>query len=152
MGRKTVTWVAVADGSGARLFANDGPGLGLHPAMAREFSADQPPVRDIVSDRAGRHPDRETGIGGGRHAMDPRTDPRRHVEEEFIRGVAGVLGAEALKKSYQRLVLVAPPRTLGDLRRMLPRHAAGLVTAEVNKDLVHLDAGQVAGRLADILP
>ena len=70
--------------------------------------------------------------------MGPRTDPRRHLESEFMRTVASFLEEGALSKSYERLVLVAAPKALGDLRSTLSPHSAALVTRELDKDLVHL--------------
>ena len=40
--KKKVTWIIVADGSRARVLANDGPGKGLRPAIAGEFHHDAP--------------------------------------------------------------------------------------------------------------
>ena len=42
--KKKVTWIIVADGSRARVLANDGPGKGLRPAIAGEFHHDAPPT------------------------------------------------------------------------------------------------------------
>lgn len=138
MRKKIVTWVLVADGTHAAVYINDGPGRGLNPADAPVFKADIPSfTRDIVSDREGR----SWGAGGvGRHGMEPRTDPKRHSEFDFAREVAQALGQAALDKKFDRLVLVAPPKALGDLRAKLPKHAQDRVTHEVPKDLVHLDS------------
>jgi protein required for attachment to host cells len=38
--KKRVTWIIVADGSRARVLANDGPGKGLRPAITGEFHHD----------------------------------------------------------------------------------------------------------------
>lgn len=150
MPKKTITWVLVADGAQARVLSNDGPGRGLKPAMDRGFESGRQHTREIVSDRQGRHPDR-TGGGGGRHAMDPKTDPHRHMEHEFARSLAEVLEKEAINKRFDRLVLVAPPRMLGDLRAELAPHARAAVTAEVDKDLVHLADAEVARHLDEII-
>jgi protein required for attachment to host cells len=136
MVKKTVTWILVADGAQARLYSNDGPGHGIRPATEWDFALDLPSkVGDILSDQEGRA---ANPGGGGTHSMGPRTDPRRHLESEFMRTVASFLEEGALSKSYERLVLVAAPKALGDLRSTLSPHAAALVTRELDKDLVHL--------------
>jgi len=136
MARKMVTWILVADGKQAAVYGNDGPGRGIYRAIEQNFAIDLPSrVSDIVSDREGRVV--STG-GKGHHAVGPRTDPRRHLETEFLRSVASVLEEAAQAKKYDRLVLVAAPRALGDLRSHLAPHASALVTKELDKDLVHL--------------
>ncbi len=136
MARKTVTWILVADGTHAAVYGNEGPGRGIYRATKQDFAIDLPSkVGDIVSDQEGR----AANPGGkGHHAIGPRTDPRRHLETEFLRSVASVLEEAAQAKKYDRLVLVAAPRALGDLRSNLAPHARALVTKELDKDLVHL--------------
>lgn len=151
MPKKVITWVLVADGAHARVLANDGPERGLTRSPGYEVSAPHPPAREIVSDREGRNANRMAGGGGGRHALTPKTEPQRHAAQEFARTVARFLDEAAAKKSYQRLVLVAPPRMLGDLRSALPAHALATVTGEIDKDLVHLDDAAVAKHLAEVV-
>lgn len=135
MAKKKVTWILVADGTKAALYGNDGPGRGIYRA-ANEFAIDLPSkTGDIMSDQSGRA---ANPGGNGHHPIGPRTDPRRHQESEFLRSVASVLEEAALAKTYDRLVLVAPPKALGDLRSSLSPHAAALVTKELDKDLVNL--------------
>ena len=136
MVKKTVTWILVADGTQAVVYGNDGPGRGIYRATKQEFAIELPSkVGDIVSDQEGR----AANPGGqGHHAIGPRTDPRRHLETEFLRSVASVLEAAALAKKYDRLILVAAPKALGDLRTNLAPHAASLITKELDKDLVQL--------------
>lgn len=138
MPKKIITWVLVADGARAAVYVNDGPGRGLNPADAPTFKGNVPQyTRDVVSDREGR----SWGAGGvGRHGMEPRTDPKRHSEYDFAREVAQVLGEAARDRKFDRLILVAPPKALGDLRAELPKHAQDRVTHEVPKDLVNLDS------------
>jgi protein required for attachment to host cells len=147
MPKKVVTWVLVADATHASVFVNDGPGRGLSPADEPSFKSGVPRyTREVVSDREGR----SWGAGGvGRHGMDPPTDPKRHAEASFAREVAQTIGQAALDKKFDRLVLVAPPKALGDLRAELPKHAQDRVTREIPKDLVHLDGNGLARHLTE---
>ena len=136
MAKKSVTWILIADGAQACLYGNDGPGLGLYRAPGQAYSAELPSrVGDIVSDREGRA---ANPSGGGHHALDPQTDPRRHVEDVFLRGVAAALDKAAREKQFDNLVLVAAPRALGTLRGKLAPQTTALVSKELDKDLVHL--------------
>lgn len=145
MARKIVTWIVVADGAHTRIFANDGPGKGLRAALEKDFEANLPhAARDILSDRPGRN---TAAPGMARHAMDPRTDPKRHLEQDFARTVAAMLGEAAQEKFFDRLILVAPPKTLGDLRAELPKHAEALVTGTLDKDLVGMKEAAIEKHL-----
>lgn len=145
MAKKKITWILVADGTRAAIYGNDGPGRGIYRAVEKNFAIDLPShVGDIVSDQEGRA---ANPGGSGHHSIGPRTDPRRHQETEFIRSVASALDDAAQTKSYDRLVLVAPPKALGDLRTYLASHAAALVTRELDKDLVHLPESELEKHL-----
>lgn len=146
--RKTVTWILVADGARARLLRNDGPGRGITVAGDREFIGTRLKSRELGTDRPGRAFDR---AGEGRHAMEPPTDPHRHAEQEFARSMARMLEDGANRESYDRLVLVAPPRALGDLRGALSGTVRDRVIAELNRDLTTAGLDEVAAALGDVL-
>ena len=147
MPKKIVTWVVVADGGRASIFVNDGPGRGLNPSDAPTFKSDTPhSTHEMVSDREGRS---WSGTGAGRHAMDAPTDPKRHSEFTFVREVARFVGEAARDRKFDRLVLVASPKALGDFRAQLPKHAQERITSEVPKDLVRLDAKALEKHLVD---
>jgi protein required for attachment to host cells len=46
-----------------------------------------------------------------------------------------------------RLVLVAPPQVLGDLRQALGAHGKGKLAGEINKDLTNLEAAELVIQL-----
>jgi len=55
------------------------------------------------------------------------------------------------RRRFDRLVLVAPPTTLGALRHALGPASLARVTAEVAKDLTHTRLDRVASHLADTM-
>jgi protein required for attachment to host cells len=55
-------------------------------------------------------------------------------------------------KLYDKLVLVAPPATLGDLREALAKGVRACVTAEIAQDLVKIPASQLQSHLVGVLP
>lgn len=84
-------------------------------------------------------------------AMTPAVDPHREAGKQFIADVASSLAATAKEKAYARLVLVAPPRALGELRQALPAEVRKLVVAEIDEDLTKADENDLANHLADVL-
>jgi len=146
--KKTVTWVAVADGARARLFSNDGPGKGLAPVADGDLSGPRAPSRDIDADRPGRTFD---SLGEGRHAKQSRSDPHRLAKHHFIEILAARLDEGHKRQAFDRLVLVAPPQALGDLRACLGIGVQAKVSAELPKDLTHLKDHELLDPIGKVL-
>jgi protein required for attachment to host cells len=146
--KKTITWILVADGARARVLKNEGPGKGLQPALNQDFIGENLSSAELVSDRPGRTFD---GSGDGRHAKVPHSDPHRNAKRVFAREMARFLERESAKHSFDRLVLVAPPQALGDLRAALSGSAKAKVSGEMNKDLTTLSVTEIAAHLGAVL-
>ncbi len=146
--KKIVTWILVADGVRARVLANEGPGKGLTDAFARDFIGENALMREAVSDKPGRNQESATT---DRHALEPRTNWHRFEKHQFARRMAELLETAAKQKAYDRLVLVAPPQALGDLRAELGRHAKDRITGELDKDLTHVSIPDLAAHLGDLV-
>ncbi|HEU4825398.1 MAG TPA: host attachment protein [Dongiaceae bacterium] len=147
--KKTVTYILVADGARARLYANHGVGKGLQPVSGATHKADlHHHDRDILSDKPGRA---YNSVGAGRSAMEPQTEWHRFEKHKFAREMAKVLDAAAASKSFDRLILVAPPATLGDLRTELGDATRKMVTAELPKDLTRHAEQELPQHLGAVL-
>jgi protein required for attachment to host cells len=146
--KATRNWIVIADGARARILENTGPGKGLTPLPAEEMHQSLHPSRDINADRPGRTHDR---MGPARHAMEPPSDPHREEKRHFAAELAGHLNAAAQKHSYDRLVLVAPAKTLGDLRQALSKEASDKVEGELAKDLIKTPDQELAGHLSAVI-
>ena len=146
--KATRTWVVVADGARARLLLHDGPGHGLKPIPGYDFRALHPKDSDIVSDRAGRTFDR---YGSGRHAMEPATSPHRHNKAEFARRLAKFLDGKHAEGDFDRLLIVAAPRTLGNLRPLLSKVLQSHLIAELAKDLTQIPDDKIIHHVETLL-
>lgn len=142
------TYVLIADGARARLFVVEEGTAALKPALGQEFIGTNLPSREIASDRPGRSFD---SAGLGRHAMEPPTDPHRHAERVFAQEVVAVLEDARQKNAFQRLVVVAPPKALGDLRSEFSDALRNRVIAELHKDLTKVAIHDLPSHLAEIL-
>ncbi len=142
------TWVLIADGARARILENDGPNRGLRAVEGLEFQGDHSATHDLVSDREGRS---FSSHGHGRSAIDARSDPHRELKTKFAHELPDVLAKGLEQKSYDRLIMVASPVTLGDLRTAISEQVRALVIGEVAQDLTKIPNGEVADHLKNVL-
>lgn len=146
--KPTTTWILIADGAHARIFSNSGPGKGIVAVKGGVMEGDHRPDDELVSDSLGRSFE---SSGNMRHAIAPRTDPHRELKRTFAVQLAEMLDQRLAEKAYDRLVIVAPPSALGDLRAALSEHVKPLVSAELNKDLVKTPTVELPQHLAEVL-
>lgn len=141
-------WILIADGVRARLLVHKRGEESFKPALDHEFIGTNLPSRDIASDRAGR------ALGGNRpasHAVQPRTDPHRHEEEAFTRKIASILEKARKRDAFDQLVVVAPPKALGDLRSAFTKPLQERIKAELNKDLTTVPIHELSKHLSDLI-
>ena len=146
--KKTVTWILVADGARARILKNDGPGKGIQQAVDAEFQTEHPRTSEMGTDRPGRT---HESANSARHALEPTVDWHRFEKEKFAKEMAKILDQAGSTGAYDRLILVAPPKTLGDLRGALGDATRKKVSGEIDKDLTHVSVGEMPGRLDAVL-
>lgn len=141
------TWILVANGTQAFIARNRGPGHGIEKDLEREFEGPNIPSREIMADVPGRTFD---SGGQGRHAMERPTDPRRHNQQEFAREIAAFIDKAENWKKFDRLILVAAPQMLGELRTFLSTSSKNKLTGELAKDLTHLPIHKLPDHLGEI--
>ncbi|MDO9503396.1 host attachment protein [Falsiroseomonas sp.] len=112
-------YVAVVDGEKLQLFRNDGD------AGAMNLAAMQPPAVD--SDNKG---------SGGRHASSSANPSDSQQDEDgFAAGVAAMLNQQVMAGHIENLVIIAAPRTLGELRKHYHKTLSAKLLGEIAKDL-----------------
>lgn len=138
------TWILIADGATARVVSDGGEGRSLVPVDDLRLAGNNLPDRDLAADRPGRAFDR---AGTGRHAMEPRTVPHRIEHERFAREIVAALEQARQQNRFDHLILVAPPRMMGDLRSLLPPVIAEAVSGELTKDLTKISIHDLPAHL-----
>jgi protein required for attachment to host cells len=149
--KPTTTWILIADGAHARLFSNSGPGKGIEAVQGGVINGDHRPDHELVRDGLGRTFESSGSAGDMRHAIEPRVDPHRELKRTFAHELADMLDQRLAEKAYDRLVIVAPPKALGDLRAALSAHVKPLVYAELNKDLVKTPTAELPSHLGAVM-
>lgn len=146
--KPVTTWILLADGTRARIVCNTGPGKGLQEVKGMEFEGDNLRSGDIMADRPGRTFD---SAGSNRHAMEPHSDPQREAKRSFAAEIVAELQEQLQARSFDRLVLVAAPATLGDIRKILPKSLLAVVHGEIPKNLVQVPNNELDSHLSDVL-
>ncbi len=143
---KRTTWVIVADGARAFIVANRGPGTGLAPVLSKEHAV--PLTHELGTDKPGRS--FNSTHSGTRHAMET-VDWHQYEEQKFAHSMAKLLDEARARNAFHHLVLVAPPKTLGELRGKLDKHTLALIAGEIAKDLTHHPIEDLPGYLDGIV-
>jgi protein required for attachment to host cells len=139
------TWVLIADAARARVFETTGKGTGLSAVQDMTMGTALAPSHEIGTDRPGRSFD---SVGTGRHAMESPSDPHRERKRQFARRIAEAIERRLGTKSFDRLVVVAPAVTMGDLRAALSDRVKATVSAEVVADLTNTPASELPSHLS----
>jgi protein required for attachment to host cells len=138
MATKTV-WVIAADASRARVLQ-----VASREKLAEVASLNNPEgrmhERDLISDA---HPRFRPGESPG---SDPQeTSAVDHATEMFAKRIGHYLEKARTDHRYDELVVIAPPRLLGVLRREYGKEVGKLVKDEVPKDLSWLSKQELEG-------
>ena len=118
--------VAVVDGEKLALFRNEG-GVEI-----RLKAIENPPIEDRVSGSAGRR------------SSEANPDNDTQAEDGFAMGVAQVLNKWVVTNKIDELLVIAAPKTLGELRKHWHKDLQAKLAGEIAKDLTGHSTDQIA--------
>lgn len=120
------TWIVAADASRARVLQVAGPKrlVEVDNLLNPDGRLED---REINTDARGR-------FSGG-HTGEDEVGAVEHRTERFAKRLGDYLDRARTEHRYDELVLVAPPKFLGMMRKSLGREVEKLVIDEVPKDL-----------------
>lgn len=129
------TLVLLLDDAEACFLFNDGPGKGLRE-LSRLSLAEFDDTQIEYQDRAGRQ------TGGPRNTARHGFDPTETLEDlrraRFADHVVAALEQKWPKARADRLVVAAPPKMLGVIRKALRGAPAAALAADLAKDLMKI--------------
>ena len=142
--------VMVADGRKMLFFRNEGDGEFPNLEVERKRVGDNPKDRDQHTDAPGRTFSAAAGprggavsLGANNRAAYAETDFHQLEEDRFAAEAAELLKERALRNDFDSLVVVAPPKTLGELRKHYHKEVEKRLAAEVPKDLTNLPVEEI---------
>lgn len=118
--------VAVVDGEKLVMFKNTGD-------HAPELSALPPP--EVIAGTAG---------SSGHPSSAANPDDSTKAEDGFAAGVAAMLNAQAMSGHFDHLLVIAAPKTLGELRKHWGKPLQAKLVGELAKDLTGMTGDQIA--------
>ncbi len=142
-----LTWILVADSTRARIFTADTPSSPLEEIEDFSHAEGRLHDREITSDLPGRI----KSVGGGGHAFEQPTDPKKHEADNFSHHVAQFLEDAHNTNRFEQLLIVAPPTFLGLLRNQLPEPIKRLVCFELDKEITRQSAAEIRQHLPEYL-
>jgi protein required for attachment to host cells len=129
------TWIVAADESRARVLQVTDREQRLTEVDNLLNPSGRLQDREIESDARDRFP--------GGNSWEPRVGAVEHGNELFAKRVGDYLHQARQDRRYDQLVLVAPPKFLGALRKELHKEVEKLVADELPKDLSWLNAREL---------
>ena len=123
--------VLVADGRKMLFLRNEGDAEFPNLVVENAQEQDNPATRDQATDSAGRA---SSPQGGVQSSVEP-TDFHQIEEDRFAADAADFLKTGALKNKYDSLIVIAPPKTLGELRKHYHKEVTNRLKGELDKDL-----------------
>ena len=123
--------ILVADGRKMLFLRNKGDAT--HPNLVVESGEEQknPADHEQGSDSPGRSVSHD---GSRRSAMD-EGDYHQKAEDRFAADAAAMLKERAMAKDFEALIVIAPPHTLGELRKHYHSAVSARIIGELDKDL-----------------
>ncbi|MEJ0023964.1 MAG: host attachment protein [Alphaproteobacteria bacterium] len=125
------TVIALVDGKKLELYRNIGD------ATAPDLLPVEPPGLDEQNRNA-----------GARHVSSAANPPGHQIEEDsHAAAAADWLGHQVSERQIAHLVIIAAPRTLGEMRRRYHKSLEAALIAEVHKDLNGSSAAEIVDAL-----
>ncbi|WP_108446133.1 host attachment protein [Halomonas denitrificans] len=139
------TYIVVADAARARLFTRDG--ITISELDSLVHAEGRLHEGDLVTDRGG---DVHESTSTTARSAGGESVATQHHEEMFAREVAERLYRARVDNSMEKLILVAPPRFLGQLRDKLDGPTTKLVIHSLAKDLTKATPADIQEAVRDL--
>ncbi|MEN3791496.1 host attachment family protein [Fulvimarina sp. MAC3] len=135
------TWLLIADGEKALFLKNLGDQELPNFEIQRVEEQDNPSDAEQSANRPGRAGD--GGASNPHRSAFEDTDWHKLAKERFAAELADILYKMAIKHRFEKIVLVASPSTLGELREHLHKEVEHRIVGEIAKDLTNHPLGKI---------
>ncbi len=128
--------VLVTDGRKTLFFRNHGDANQIDLRTEAHDERDDQKDRDIKRDAPGTAATAASSGGGDTHrpAME-ETDFHQQAEDLWVKDAAAQLRTRALANDFEQLLIVAPPKALGVIRKELHKEVERRLVCTINKEM-----------------
>ena len=140
--------IVVADSTRARIFTVDSASSPLNEIETMAHPEGRIHEQNLVSDLPGK--DSGKG-GGGDHAYQEKIEPKREEMIEFAKRIADHLDEATKANKLNKLVIIAAPAFLGELRTHLSTETGEKIVFELDKNLAHHSEEDIRNHLSQFL-
>jgi protein required for attachment to host cells len=137
-------WLAVCDGRKALFFENAGdaefPILKAREVMEHKLAFN----RDLDTERPGRVQEMATTARSG---IEP-VDHHDLEEKDFLAQVSKRLDELVAAGDVRHVIMIAPPRALGAIRKTYSAALRAAIRAEIDQDLVKMPVAEIQDKFA----
>ncbi len=123
--------VLVADGKKVLFLRNQGDAEIIDLRMEAHDQREDRKDGEIKTDAPGTQSSR---VGMGRDTME-ETDFHQQEEDRWVKDAAEELKKRALRNDFDALVVIAPPKALGVLRKELHKEVEKRIVTTINKEM-----------------
>ncbi len=138
----TDTLILVADGGKALFLRNEGDEKYLNLQVEQKKTQDNPPNREQAANRRGRMFD-----GNGHKSAVDDTDWHELAKDRFAGDLADMLYKRAHRGDFEKLVVIASPSTLGEIRDQWHQEVSNRIIAEIDKNVTNHPVDEIEAML-----
>lgn len=143
---KNYLYILIADNSRAKIFRTHIPLESLEMVFEEVNIQGRKKPGDIYSDKAGTQ---QSGSGGFHSFAGER---QSHEEIKFSKKLCSLLNKEYQAGEFSKLMLIAPPHFLGELRKHLGHECKDVLLKTIDKDLVNLSEKDIMANILEYQP
>jgi protein required for attachment to host cells len=136
-------WVVVCDGAKALVLENVGDATMPDLRTREVYEQKDPATHELGTDVPGR----AIGVDGRNRSAVGQTDWHAQNEQTFLDNLVRRLDACVSAGEVRSIVMVAPPRALGVLRKAYTAAVRDAIRIEVDKDLVKVPVYEIEKHL-----
>ena len=126
--------IVVADSARARIFTADSANSPLNEIETMSHPEGRMHEQDMVSDMPGKGSGKG---GGGDHAYQEKIEPKEQEMIVFAKRVADYLDDARKANKLNKLLLIAAPAFLGELKTHLSDETSKNIVFELDKNIAH---------------
>ena len=139
MGIAHDTLVLVTDGRKMLFLRNDGDKEHMNLEVESKRRRDDAPDRDLKTDGPGS----VFSSGSAARSSYEETDFHQLEEDRWVHEAADLVNARALKNEFDQLVIIAPPKALGELRPKLHKETEKRCILQIDKEMTNQPLSEI---------